>query len=389
MLRRIPLAGARVPATLQASLMARLDRLGAAKEVAQIGAAIGREFSYELLAPVAQQAGRGTGERRSTGSSMPACCFAAACRPHASYLFKHALVQDAAYGTLLRGPRRHCTRGSPKRSSPFPGDRRKPARAAGAALHRGRAHRKSGRALGQGRYGARPLGAGRGRRTDIRALRQIATLPFMLIATSRADQTAGRTRKRADPTKGHALARNEGLVRASPFLITRGSARRAPEDPLILFAVLYGFWVANRMAFNGPVVCELAEQFQTLAQETDRNSAGHDSAHAYGHFPHARGRSADGRAHLDRVIELYDPVEHRALATRFGHDVRMTAFCWRSLALCALGDPYAAKADTASALKDAREVGQAGTSMFALSHSAVTLIRCGEHMHRKLCLPTN
>ena len=94
-----------VPATLHASLMARLDRLGpAAKEVAQIGAAIGREFSYELLAAVAtadaaeldaaldQLVGAGLVFRRGTP-------------PQATFLFKHALVQDAAYGTLLRGKR--------------------------------------------------------------------------------------------------------------------------------------------------------------------------------------------------------------------------------------------------------------------------------------------
>jgi predicted ATPase len=90
------------------------------------------------------------------------------------------------------------------------------------------------------------------------------------------------------------------------------------------------------------------------------------------------GDPADGRAHLDRVIELYDPAEHRALATRFGHDVRMTAFCWRSLSLWTLGDADAARADAANALKDARDIGHAGTSMFALSHSSVALISCGD-----------
>ena len=85
--------------------MARLDRLGPAKEVAQIGAAIGREFSHALLAAVVRRRKRNFG-LRSTVLLRRACSFRQGAPPHASYLFKHALVQDAAYGTLLREPRR-------------------------------------------------------------------------------------------------------------------------------------------------------------------------------------------------------------------------------------------------------------------------------------------
>ena len=93
-----------VPATLHASLMARLDRLGpAAKEVAQVGAVIGREFSYELLGRSRSVPERGAAERRSISSSSPGWLFRRGTPPQATYLFKHALVQDAAYGTLLRG----------------------------------------------------------------------------------------------------------------------------------------------------------------------------------------------------------------------------------------------------------------------------------------------
>jgi class 3 adenylate cyclase len=94
-----------VPASLHASLMARLDRLGPAKAVAQIGAAIGREFSHALLVSIASETEpelaalldqllqSGLLSREGTP-------------PYATYLFKHALVQDAAYGTLLREPTR-------------------------------------------------------------------------------------------------------------------------------------------------------------------------------------------------------------------------------------------------------------------------------------------
>jgi predicted ATPase len=96
---------AAVPATLHASLLGRLDRLGpSAKNVAQVGAAIGRDFSYELLAAVAPLA---EPELRDALHRLveAGLVFQRGAPPAAEYLFKHALVQDTAYSTLLRGPR--------------------------------------------------------------------------------------------------------------------------------------------------------------------------------------------------------------------------------------------------------------------------------------------
>jgi len=101
----IPATSATVPATLHASLMARLDRLGLlAKEIAQVGAAIGRDFSYELLAAAAQrtEAELRDGLGRLVDAGL---VFQRGAPPEATFLFKHALVQDTAYGMLLRGPR--------------------------------------------------------------------------------------------------------------------------------------------------------------------------------------------------------------------------------------------------------------------------------------------
>jgi predicted ATPase len=93
------------PASLHASLKARLDRLGHSEEIAQIGAALGREFSHNLLAVVARK------PEAETASALEriidaGLLFRQGTPPQATYLFKHALVQDAAYGTLLREPRR-------------------------------------------------------------------------------------------------------------------------------------------------------------------------------------------------------------------------------------------------------------------------------------------
>jgi class 3 adenylate cyclase len=104
-LATIPSPTMSVPASLYASLMARLDRLGSAKDVAQIGAAIGREFSHTLLAAVVAEPEaqlQSALDRLMTAGLL----FRQGVPPHATYLFKHALVQDAAYGTLLRDARR-------------------------------------------------------------------------------------------------------------------------------------------------------------------------------------------------------------------------------------------------------------------------------------------
>jgi predicted ATPase len=102
----VPSLALAIPPSLHASLMARLDRLGsAAKEVAQIGSAIGREFSHQLLAAVTRK------PEAELASSLDrlnraGLLFHKGVPPHATYLFKHALVQDTAYGTLLRQSRR-------------------------------------------------------------------------------------------------------------------------------------------------------------------------------------------------------------------------------------------------------------------------------------------
>ena len=95
--------------------MARLDRLGpVAKEIAQIGAVLGREFAYELIEPVAQRPEK---ELQAALNQLgdAGLLFCRGVTPHASYLFKHALVQDAAYSTLLRGRRQELHAASRRR----------------------------------------------------------------------------------------------------------------------------------------------------------------------------------------------------------------------------------------------------------------------------------
>jgi predicted ATPase len=96
------------------------------------------------------------------------------------------------------------------------------------------------------------------------------------------------------------------------------------------------------------------------------------------------GEVAAGRAHFDRALALYDPTEHRPLATRFGQDVGVAILSFRSLALWLLGYPDAALADANHALKDAREIGQAATLMYVLNNTAIFAhIHCGNYKAAK------
>jgi class 3 adenylate cyclase len=108
-----------IPSTLHDSLMARLDRLSSVRRVAQTGAAIGREFSYQLLRAVSRVP---ENELQAALARLVASelVFQRGMPPAAVYRFKHALVQDAAHASLLRSTRQHCTRRSPKRWKSIP-----------------------------------------------------------------------------------------------------------------------------------------------------------------------------------------------------------------------------------------------------------------------------
>src|SRR4029077_18328727 len=98
-----------VPPTLQQSLAARLDRLGPAREVAQIGAVLGRDFAYPLLRNIAE-ADEATLQSSLDRLTEADILFVGGSPPHATYRFKHALIQDAAYDSLLKSSRHELHR---------------------------------------------------------------------------------------------------------------------------------------------------------------------------------------------------------------------------------------------------------------------------------------
>jgi predicted ATPase len=180
--------------------------------------------------------------------------------------------------------------------------------------------------------------------------------------------------------KGYSALETKAVTEGARLLIEQADALgEPPEDPLQLFMVLYGFFVANFVAFNGDVCRDLAADFLQLA-EKQRASYPLLTGHNFlGGSLVLTGDIAEAKAHLNQSIALYDPAKHRPLATRFGEDQGMVALVFRSIALWMLGYPEAALADTDHVLKDARESGQAGTLMLALGYGSHTPICSGNY----------
>ena len=370
-----------VPASLHASLMARLDRLGPAKEMAQIGAAIGREFSHSLLSAVARKP---EAQLRSALDRLIAAAllFRQGVPPHATYLFKHALVQDAAYGMLLREPRRalHARIADALEGQFAEIAENQPELLAHHWTEAGSIEKA---ASFWGKAGQRSL-----ERSALveavahltRAVEQIATLPPSTSVRREQIKLQSALITPLIHVKGYAAPETKAAAEQTRMLIEQAEARgETPEDPLMWFSVLYGFYVVNFVAFNGDAMRELAEQFSTLAEKQGATVPIMIGHRLMGHALLLTGEIAAAQAHYSQGLALYDPAEHRPFATRFGQDISVTILGFRSLAFWLLGYPEKALADASRALKDAQEIGQAATLMFALNYTAKTQTHCGNH----------
>jgi class 3 adenylate cyclase/predicted ATPase len=378
----VPSPALAVPASLHASLMARLDRLGPAKEVAQIGATIGREFPHALLAAVVRK------PEAELGSALDhliqsGLLFRQGVPPHATYLFKHALVQDAAYGTLLREPRRalHARIAETLESQFAEIAENQPELLARHCTEAGLIEKAANL---WGKAGQRSLARSalvEAIEQLTRALDQIAALPATPALRREQIKLQVALITPLIHVKGHAAPETKAATERARLLIEQAEALgEPPEDPLLLFSVLYGFWIATYLAFNGDVMRELAAQFLALAEKQGATVPLMIGHRVMGLSLLETGDIAEGRAHYDQAIALYDPAEHRPLAARFGQDAGVSILSYRSKALWLLGYPDAAVADTNQALKDAREIGQAATLMHTLLHALWTHILRGNYV---------
>ena len=369
-----------VPASLQASLMSRLDRLGPAKNVAQVGAAIGRAFPHMLLAALVRK----KEELDSDLDRLIAAglLFRHGTPPHASYLFKHALVQDVAYSTLLREPRRALhARIAEILESQFAEIAESQPELLARHYTKADLIEKSARLWGKAGQRSQERSALVEAAEQLgQALDQIATLPStsdlrreQIILQVALLNTLMHVKGYGAPETKAAVAQ----VRASI-----GQAERLgepPDDPSLLLSALFGQWIVNFINFNGDVARELAARFLVLGEKE-----GAAVPRMIGHRTMAStlalmGDIVEARAHYNDALALYRPAEHRRLMTRFGQDLRVTCLAFRSMASWLLGYPKAALNDADCALAEARQIDHAATLMFTLNFPILVNTYCGNY----------
>ena len=361
--------------------MARLDRLGSAKEVAQIGAAIGREFSHALLSAVVTKPEQefALALDRLIAAGL---LFRQGVPPNASYLFKHALVQDAAYGTLLREPRRalHARIAEILESQFTEIVENQPELIARHFTEAGLIEKAAGF---WGKAGQRSLE----RSSFVEATAQLTRA---LDEISDLHSTPALRREElmfqvalinaVMHVRGYAASETRAAVERARVLIERSEAVGEPlNDPLIMYSALYAVMTVSIVAFDGEVARQQAAHFLTLA-EREGTTAPLLMAHRYmGLSLVYTGDSVEALRHLEQAIALYNPREHRSLATRFGQDAGVHALTYRAWALWLTGHPASALVVCKSALGAAREMGHAATLMNTLALTAFTNLFCGNY----------
>jgi class 3 adenylate cyclase/predicted ATPase len=356
-----PLPPLAIPSTLHDSLLARLDRLAPVKEVAQIGAAIGREFSHALLAAVAD---RPEGELRAALDQLVSAelVFRRSAPPDATYTFKHALVQDAAYGTLLKSRRQQLHgRIAQILEEQFPETvELQPEVLAHHATQAGLIEKAVDHGYKAGRQAI-------ARSAMVEASTQLAQALNLLAGLSPGPD---RDRKELDLqiALGAALIAIKGWA-APEVGKTYARARElcAGETQVSqLLAALAGLFQHHLHSSNQLVALPIAEELLSLA-ERHRDVA----AQAVGHRYLATGLLFNGQLlpairRCERALALYDPVNRTSLVSLAGADTQVACLGFIALILVLEGYPDRALVRSQEALAAASELDQAFTTSQAL-----------------------
>jgi TOMM system kinase/cyclase fusion protein len=361
-----PLPPLAIPATLHDSLMARLDRLATVKGLAQLGATLGREFAYALLHAVSlwDEATLQQGLYQLVEAEF---LYQRGVPPQATYLFKHALIQDAAYQSLLRSTRQqyhqHIAQVVEAR---FPElCETQPELVAHHYTEAG----LSGLAI--------PYWQRAGQRAGQRSAHAeaIAHLGKGLELLQSLPETPERARHElgVQVALGPALMVTKGWGAPEVeqvYARARALSQQVGESPE-LFPVLWGLWRFYLVRAEYQTARELGEQCLSLAQRV------HDSAllllaHlALGGTLYLVGELPPARAHLEQGLALYAPQEHRVLAFHYGLDLGVWCLSYVAWPLALLGYPDQALTRMQEALTLAQELSHPVSLAAALYYAAL------------------
>jgi predicted ATPase/class 3 adenylate cyclase len=350
-----------IPATLQDSLMARLDRSPSAKEVAQLGAAIGREFSYKLLTAVSPMPASDLSNALSRLISAE-LVFAKGTLPATTYTFKHALVQDAAYETLLRSQRQQLhgriaealEAGFPEVIQIHPEI---------LAHHYTEAGVSESAVAWWGKAGDLAIK----RSANVEAVRHFGRAITLLqrdvsSREHKATELAMRV-KMSGPliaTGGYVTTElSQNYERAWLLCNELGEEKSA-------FPIMYGQWVIPYVRGNMAEALANSERFLRQAErqsDTGYLMMGH---RIYGASLVWRGDTLRGSEHLRKALSLYSASEHEQLAYVFSQHPRTAALAHLCLALQHLGLLDQAMEAGWEAISEARRIGHFNSIAYSL-----------------------
>ena len=322
-----------VPTSLHSSLMARLDRIGPGRQVAQIGAVIGRHFSFDLIAALSLT----SIEQLRTGLQELVDAQLLFCRglaPDAEYTFKHALVQDVAYDSLLKVQRAHFHRQIAEvLQERFPAIA--DAQPEIVARHLSEAEQWQDAAHWWTRAGELSLH----RSAFVEAVTQFENA-IALVDGLAATATPKIERLRLQIAYGQALiaARGHGAVETTVAFEWARQLVTGIEDVEQRYSVYYGLWVGSYVRGEPKPLSELAE---TFLRETEgrRGSSEYCVAHRIsGVTRWLRGDYLTARRHFELAVASYDAVRDRATALRYGQDIGVSAYYYLAIVLWALGE---------------------------------------------------
>ena len=328
-----PLQPLAIPTTLHASLLARLDRLAPVRTLAQVGAALGRQFSHDLIAAVASLPHTQLLDalNQLVASEL---VFRSSSPPNAEYTFKHALVQDAAYSTLLRSQRRQLH-----------------GRIA-ATIERQFPDIVAGQPEVLARHcteaGLSEAAIGWWRRAGELALRRSA----FAEAIAHFDKAIGLTEGLADGpdsrltqlrlqiAKGNSLIAAQGHhAHATTAAFARARELAAQlDDPPERLSAYYGVWVGN---FTRAEIAQAQETAEAFLKDATRRPGSPEAGIAHRSYRMTRffqGDFVGARRHTERVLAIYDRERDRELAFRFGQDYGITAKSFLAFVLWPLGE---------------------------------------------------
>ena len=367
-----------IPPTLQQSLAARLDRLGAARETAQIGAVLGRGFSYALLQSVA---GLDEGPLQSALERLAEAdiLFVEGDGAQATYRFKHALIQDAAYDSLLKSRRQalHAQAAEilSESASPEP---------EAIAHHFTQAGLDDLAIEWWGKAGDQAL-----RRSAFQEA--ISHLGKAIAIADRAGATQPRATTGLDaphqgltPLRvayGNALlqARGYGAPETTQaFARARESASVDKDAPGRLSAD-YGLWTSSYVRGELPSMRAHAVAFLNDAEASPDSPEACVAHRAVGVTCWFAGEYRDARDHLERALALFQPGRDDDLAFRFGHDAGVGAMLYLAITLWPLGDVTRSIALVESARERLDSITHVGTRAQGKCHAALFELMRGDH----------